>query len=321
MGDYILIENYSGFIMKKVPEQIDLMVNSECNARCQMCIQEITWKIPTGEKDLFMKGVADYTREFYELGGRKVIITGGEPTLRPARIVFVLEELSNYPDLELIAMYTNGSRLLKETDGETLAQKLKASGLHYVNLSSHHYDSVKNNRIFGIDVGNAQVIGKHLRDIDMPLRFCATLQKGGLETPEDVMKYLDFAQQCGAQDAYLRELFRVHNVDSSNEAIREHLEYIDFNFIPLKPVIEGLRTSGAIQIGQRTNFQGREKNESAFETTKGFPFYTSELEIGREKSEELPYLVVMPNGNLYSTWMGEQFKVDSLRNFVESGGK
>ena len=302
-----------------VPEQIDVMVNSECNARCQMCIQEITWKIPTGEQDPFTSGVADYISEYHDLGGRKVIITGGEPTLRPSRVISTLEELSKYPDWDLIAMYTNGSRLLKESDGKTLAQKLKEGGLHYVNLSSHHYDSEKNNRIFGIDAGNPRIIGKHLSDIGMPLRLCATLQKGGLETTDDVLRYLDFAQECGAKDVYLRELFRVYNVDSNNEAVRRHLEYIEFNFVPLRPIIEELRKNGAIQTGQRANFQGREKNELAFETTDGFSFYTSQLEIGREKAEELPYLVIMPNGNLYSTWMGEQFKVDSLRKFIESG--
>lgn len=306
---------------EKIPEQIDVMVNSECNARCQMCIQEITWKIPTGEQDPFTRGVADYISEYHDLGGRKVIITGGEPTLRPSRVTSTLEELSRYPDWNLIAMCTNGSRLLKESDGETLAQKLKQGGLHYVNLSTHHYDSEKNNRIFGIDTGNPRVIGKHLSDIGMPLRLCATLQKSGLETTDDVLRYLDFAQECGAKDVYLRELFRVYNVDSNNEAIRGHLEYIDFNFVPLKPVIERLRESGATQTGQRANFQGREKNELAFETKTGFPFYTSQLEIGREKSEELPYLVIMPNGNLYSTWMGKQFKVDSLKKFVYGGRK
>ena len=305
--------------MPTISEQIDVMVNSECNARCQMCIQEITWKIPTGEQDPFTKGVSNYVSEYHDLGGRRVIITGGEPTLRPSRVLFTLEELSKYPDWDLIAMYTNGSRLLKESDGETLAQKLKQAGLHYVNLSTHHYDSTKNNRIFGIDTGNPRIIGKHLSDIGMPLRLCATLQKGGLENTDDVSRYLDFAQQCGAQDVYLRELFRVYNVDSNNEAVRRHLEYIEFNFVPLRPIIEELRKNGAIQTGQRANFQGREKNELAFETTDGFSFYTSQLEIGREKAEELPYLVIMPNGNLYSTWMGEQFKVDSLRKFIESG--
>ena len=59
-----------------VPEQIDIMVNSECNARCQMCIQEITWKMPTGKQDPFTKGVSDYISEYHDLGGRKVIITG-----------------------------------------------------------------------------------------------------------------------------------------------------------------------------------------------------------------------------------------------------
>src|SRR3989344_7515548 len=218
-------------------------------------------------------------------------------------------------------MYTNGSRLLKESDGETLAQKLKQAGLHYVNLSTHHYDSAKNNGIFGIDTGNPRVIGKHLSDIGIPLRFCATLQKGGLEATDDVLRYLDFAQECGAKDVYLRELFRIHNVDSNNEVIRGHLEYIDFNFVPLKPIIDELREKGLIQTGQKNNFQGREKNELAFQTNTGFPFYTSQLEIGREKAEELPYLVIMPNGNLYSTWMGEQFKVSSLKRFVEVGKK
>ncbi len=303
--------------MASLPEQIDIMVNSECNARCQMCIQEITWKIPTGEQDPFTKGVSNHVSEYYGLGGRRVIITGGEPTLRPSRILSTLDELSKYPEWDLIAMYTNGSRLLKESDGQTLVQKLKQAGLQYVNLSTHHYDPTENNRIFGINAGNPRVIGKHLSDIGMPLRLCATLQKGGLETADDVMRYLDFAQECGAQDVYLRELFRIYNIDSSNEAVRGHLEYIDYNFVPLKPIIEELRERGAIQTGQRTNFQGREKNELAFETIKGFPFYVSQLEIGREKDDELPYLVVMPNGNLYSTWMGEQSEIGSLKEFIE----
>ncbi len=304
--------------MARIPEQIDIMVNSECNARCQMCVQEITWKVSTGEQDPFMKGVATNMREFYDAGGRRVIITGGEPTLRPTRVCSVLEELSHYPDLQLVAMYTNGSRLLKETDGETLAQQFKKAGLQYIDLSVHHYDPTRNNRIFGINIGKTQVTSKHLSDIGLPARFCATLQRGGLETVEDVITYLDFAQHCGARDAYLRELFRIHNVDFNNGATRGHLEYIDFNFVPLRSIIDGLKASGLVQLGQRTNFQGREKNELAFETKDGFPFYTSQLEIGKERAEELPYLVIMPNGNLYSTWMGERHRVNSLKDLLGS---
>jgi len=80
--------------MAKIPEQIDVMINPECNARCQMCIQEITWKMPIGEEDSFRKGVAKHIGEYYDLGGRRVIITGGEPTLRPRRVVATLEELA-----------------------------------------------------------------------------------------------------------------------------------------------------------------------------------------------------------------------------------
>lgn len=102
----------------RIPEQIDIMVNEECNAKCGMCIQEITYKSGSDSEDDFMDAVRKHFEDFYDLGGRKVIITGGEPTLRPARVEKVLQELAKYEDLELVAMYTNGSRLLKEIDGE-----------------------------------------------------------------------------------------------------------------------------------------------------------------------------------------------------------
>lgn len=251
----------------------------------------------------------------------KSLLQGGEPTLVPSRTFAVLNELGKFKDLELIAMYTNGSRLLNESDGKTLTQKLKEEGVQYVNLSVHHYNKDKNNRIFGIDVGDTKLTCKHLNDIGIPFRFCATLQKDGLENTDDILKYLDFAAESGAKDAYLRELFRIYNADTRDDAIRGRLNYIAYNFVHLKPIIDDLQQKGATKVGERTNFQGREKNELAFETKNGFPFFTSQLEIGREKAEELPYLVVKPNAHLYSSWMGPEFIIDSLKEFVQSEGK
>ena len=77
----------------------------------------------------------------------------------------------------------------------------------------------------------------------------------------------------------------------------------------------GFTMGGMVAVVRAYLSQKLKKEEFGY----GFSFYTSQLEIGREKAEELPYLVIMPNGNLYSTWMGEQFKVDSLRKFIESG--
>ena len=59
--------------------------------------------------------------------------------------------------------------------------------------------------------------------------------------------------------------------------------------------------------------------EMGFSEMTIIPADIDELEIGREKSEELPYLVIMPDGNLYSTWMGKENRIDSLRDLLEVG--
>lgn len=302
---------------QRIPEQIDIMINEECNAKCGMCIQEITYKSGSDSEEKFIDAVQKHFGDFYELGGRKVIITGGEPTLRPDRVERVLQELSRYDDLKLIAMYTNGSRLLRERDGESIAQKLLKAGLQFANLSLHHYDTAKNNAVFGIEKDDPLDISAHLRNIGLPFRYCATLQKRGLETIGDVLDYVEFARQNGAVDVYLRQMFEVQLVDTGGlspkrfPVVKKGLGYIRKNFVDVRPIIENLGRQG-YKVEESGDFQGREKHETRFQTPGGYSFFISTLEIGNETAKELPYLVVMPNGGLYSTWMGETSRIDSL---------
>jgi molybdenum cofactor biosynthesis enzyme MoaA len=299
--------------MVKVPEQIDIMVNRECNARCGFCIQEATFKPETASDEKFLAGVQKHIDDYTTLGGRKVIITGGEPTLKPSRVEAVLDILAPY-SLDLVVMYTNGSQLLRQFRGKAIAQMLKEKGLDYVNHSVHHHDPAKNKVIFGIqNLPDASIIAEHLREISLPLRYCATLQKGGLETADDILQYLAFASSNKAQDVYFRELFKVSRESASNTA---PIKYTKARFVPAQPIIEALVQKGIVPIGQRTGFQGRNKNELELRTKDGFPFFISTLEIGNEHAEELPYLTIMPNGNLYSTWCGEKYLVPSLREAI-----
>ena len=294
------------------------MVNEECNARCGMCIQEITYKSGSDSEDDFIDAIQNHFREFYELGGRKVIITGGEPTLRPARVEKVLQELAKYEDLELVAMYTNGSRLLKERDGESIAQRLLNAGLQFVNLSVHHYDVDKNNAVFGIEKDDPRDVSAHLREIGLPFRYCATLQQSGLETTDDVLRYVDFAKQNGAVDVYLRQMFEVQLLDTGGlspkrlPVVQRGIEYIGENFVDVTPIIGELAKRNHL-VDENRDFQGRKKHETRYQTLDGFNFFISTLEIGNENARELPYLVIMPNGGLYSTWMGETSRIESLR--------
>lgn len=300
--------------MTKVPEQIDIMVNNECNAKCGFCVQEATYKSPTRDDQRFLAGVEKHVTDYYALGGRKIIITGGEPTLRPKRVEKVLDVLSTLSGLELIAMYTNGSRLLREQDGTTIACRLRSKGLQFVNHSVHHHNPEKNRAIFDLDeLADPRDIAEHLREINQPFRYCATLQKGGLERAEDIVEYAEFAREQGAQDIYLRQLFQIAPEVSRNTNV---LEYTERRFVPAGPIVKELVKHGFSIESDRADFQGRAKREYKLLDTKGFPVFFSTLEIGREQASELPYLVVMPNGELYSTWCGENYKIHSLREWA-----
>lgn len=294
-----------------IPPQIDIMINNECNARCGMCIQEITWKSQSVGDAPFIVGVSKHFADYYALGGRRVIITGGEPTLRIQRTLGVLHVLSGYDDLELVAMYTNGSRLLRMVEDKTVAELLRAAGLGFVNLSVHHWDISKNNAIFRLKKDDPTLVARHMRAAGQPFRFCATLQRGGIETMDDVVRYLEYAEACGAESVYFRELFRLKDVDRESASRPESFDYASSAFVPVEPIVMGCRLRFG-EIEDTSSFQGRNKREIGFRFNK-LPFFFSFLEIGTEDKDELPYLVVMPNGHLYSTWHGETARIRSLR--------
>jgi molybdenum cofactor biosynthesis enzyme MoaA len=295
-----------------ITPQIDIMINNECNARCSMCIQEITSKLHQEDDREFLTGVARHFADYYALGGRKVIITGGEPTLRINRVLQVLEILNGYSDLELVAMYSNGSRMLRKHASHTIAELLRSAGLQFVNLSVHHWDTEKNNVIFRVTKDDPALVAKHLKEIGQRFRFCATLQKGALETTSDVLQYLEYAEACGAESVYFRELFKLKDIDRESASHPENIEYIAESFVPVVPIIENC-SSRFETIGDETSFQGRTKREVGFRFSSKLEFFFSTLEIGSEEKDELPYLVVMPNGHLYSTWHGESARIQSLR--------
>ena len=319
MGDNIYIASLCSRFMKRakaIPEQIDIQVTGRCNARCGMCIQEITYKAQDQGERIFSEGVQRNLQSFYELRGKKIIITGGEPTLVPGRVELVLEIAHSLGNWDLIAMYTNGSGLTREhlrDPSRSIAQRLKDLSLQCIDLSVHHYDSEKNRSIFGSRQIDPVQVSTHLQKIGLPFRYCATLQRGGLESGKEVLEYLKFAQQNGAKDVYFRELFRV---DRTQVTHPERVNYLDEHLVSLNTILGDLSMRGYSPIDSRNDFQGRKKTQLEYRTSGGFPFYFSQLEIGREVKEELPYLVIMPNGQLHSTWHGKGDYIDDLKEYL-----
>jgi len=81
--------------------------------------------------------IAGVVSQLAPLGLRRIRITGGEPTIRP-NLEALIRLLRALPEIEDIALSTNGARLLE------LAHGLRAAGLDRINMSA---DSLRPDRI------------------------------------------------------------------------------------------------------------------------------------------------------------------------------
>ncbi|MDI9610616.1 MAG: GTP 3',8-cyclase MoaA [Archaeoglobales archaeon] len=99
-----------------------IAVTNRCNLSCIYCHRE-------GEnnpgKEMSPERIAEIAKAFYDLGVKKLKLTGGEPLIRKD----ICEIISMMPEFEEISLTTNGI-LLKD-----LAFDLKESGLDRVNIS------------------------------------------------------------------------------------------------------------------------------------------------------------------------------------------
>src|SRR5687767_11339808 len=118
-------------------EYLRISVTDRCNFRCVYCMPEqgLPW-LPKSDI-LSYEEIAEVVRQLAPLGLRRIRITGGEPTIRPA-LDTLIAQLHAIGTVEDIALSTNGVRLPE------LAAKLRAAGLDRVNMS---IDSLRPERI------------------------------------------------------------------------------------------------------------------------------------------------------------------------------
>ena len=118
-------------------EYLRISVTDRCNFRCLYCMpaEGLPW-LPKAEI-LSYEEIAGVVSQLAPLGLRRIRITGGEPTIRP-NLEALIRLLRALPEIEDIALSTNGARLLE------LAHGLRAAGLDRINMSA---DSLRPDRI------------------------------------------------------------------------------------------------------------------------------------------------------------------------------
>ena len=118
-------------------DALRLSLTDRCNLRCVYClpVEGVPW-LPKADL-LTDDEIVTVVRQLANLGLRRLRLTGGEPLLRPG-VVRLVERLRAIPEIEEVALSTNGTRLAP------LARALRDAGVDRINLS---LDSLRPERI------------------------------------------------------------------------------------------------------------------------------------------------------------------------------
>ncbi len=154
-----------------------ISLTDRCNLRCTYCmpkevfgpdyvfLQKAEW--------LRFQELDDIVGAFVKLGVRKIRLTGGEPLLRPG-IVKYIAGLGRFPEIEDIALTTNGLRLAERV-GE-----LKEAGLRRVTVSLDALDPVISGRMNGRGIAPSAVLAgiEEALDAGMGVKVNMVVQRG-----------------------------------------------------------------------------------------------------------------------------------------------
>jgi len=132
-----------------------ISLTDRCNLRCTYCMPKEVF----GPDYVFLKKnewlrfqeLDQLVTAFVRMGVHKLRLTGGEPLLRPGLVKYI-EGLRRFPEIDDIALTTNGLRLAEKVP------ELKAAGLHRVTVSLDALDPDIVGKMNGRGIGPGVVL-------------------------------------------------------------------------------------------------------------------------------------------------------------------
>lgn len=172
-----------------------------CNAKCSFC--SLSCNNNNTKSILNLEYAKEVISELVAKGAiDKVSLTGGEPLLYPR-----LQELLDFLDsltgngIEFYALTTNGILL------EKYMSMLENSKIKYINISRHHYDQAKNDRVFGVKTLSEVQLKNIITQSQKSFRFNVTITED-FYTLEDVHEYIKMAQNIGINNILIRKEYQ-----------------------------------------------------------------------------------------------------------------
>ncbi|MBZ5791285.1 hypothetical protein K8353_14310 [Burkholderia contaminans] len=289
-----------------------------CSARCRFCSETLVDATAHGPMAASLRPPADYFdrlgRVLRALQGVPLSysLSGLENTDDPAWLLSLAATLGaagdDGPDVGGSVLYTNGAGLVEH--GGHLLPALANLGLSWLEWSRHHDRDDVNQSIMRFRAGQ-----RVMRDAAFeaaftaararfPVKLVCIVQRGGIETPTDVLRYLERARTLGASAVIFREFSVLPDTYRHNATRR----YIDRARIAIDalllaciadPVFSAQYEPVALTGGYyfwNARWAHRDGVEVVFETSDYGAMREHELRDAVYK------LVFHPNGNLCAGW-------------------
>jgi MoaA/NifB/PqqE/SkfB family radical SAM enzyme len=253
----ILSRSYDTDIFKtnvKVDNNINLYIDlcRKCSGNCKFCIAKL-------KKD-YLKKVKN-PKEFLDkldsaLAKLKeinpsVMIVGGEPTVDREKLLGTMDLIKKH-GLRKPILVSNGSHL-----EEYINYINDKDVFEHINISRHHYDDTTNEKVFNSKkVPNTEKLSKIINKIKNKniIRFNTMIVKEGLNSYDDVIKFINYSNNLGIKNISFSELSELEGVNYFSKGIEQ---YTKENLILIDEIIN--------QVNENDNFE-------LFKTVKG-PYY------------------------------------------------
>jgi cyclic pyranopterin phosphate synthase len=279
--------------LKRPLHDLRISVIDRCNFRCNYCMPDDQTHTFLKEKEwLTFDQIERMVKIFLDLGVKKVRLTGGEPLLRP-NLTELVKRLSSDPQIEDLALTTNGSLLKK------YAVDLKQAGLNRLTVSLDTLDS----RVFKQMGGRGA-----LKDV---LDGIQAAEEAGFASLK-----INVVVQKGVNDHQIVDIIRYFK---NTKHVVRFIEYMDVGtcnhwdmkyVVPTKELIERIRPHFSLEE-VNSNYFGEVANRFKFSDGKGEIGFISS--ISKSFCQSCTRARLSTDGKIYTCLFAENgFDVGSL---------
>ena len=229
-----------------------LPIAKGCQASCPFCFSEASASAVQEQAELDRWSIEEFALAAAERGAERFVITGGgEPGLVKHQRLLEMIDVGKR-SLGKVVLITNGHHLSKLTEPERVNRLngYAQAGLHVLAVSRHHHDDDINARLMNLNIDTGSLARTCATNVSgaerVRMRLICVIQTGGIDSPEQISAYLDWASSLGVEEVCFKELYVSTSTESifhsyaANRWSREHR-------VPLSMVVDFALASGFSQ--------------------------------------------------------------------------